>query len=86
MITRSRFLRLVRVGSLGLAATVLLGASPRPIIPWDDLTEIDWLYSLATRFSLVDTHRAYGLCVVPVMFDRIMDLPDDVRARYSGRS
>ena len=25
------------------------------------------------------THRATGLCVVPVMFDRIMDLPDDVR-------
>jgi acyl-CoA synthetase (AMP-forming)/AMP-acid ligase II len=36
--------------------------------------------------ALVDTHRATGLCVVPVMFDRIMDLPDDVRARYSGRS
>jgi acyl-CoA synthetase (AMP-forming)/AMP-acid ligase II len=26
------------------------------------------------------------LCVVPVMFDRIMDLPDDVRRNYSGRS
>jgi fatty-acyl-CoA synthase len=36
--------------------------------------------------ALVDTHRATGLCVVPVMFDRIMDLPDAVRARYSGRS
>ncbi|BBZ35859.1 acyl-CoA ligase FadD12 [Mycolicibacterium confluentis] len=36
--------------------------------------------------ELIDRHRAYGLCVVPVMFDRIMDLPDDVRARYSGRS
>ena len=36
--------------------------------------------------ALVDEHRATGLCVVPVMFDRIMDLPDDVRARYSGRS
>jgi len=36
--------------------------------------------------ALVDTHGAYGLCVVPVMFDRIMDLPDDVRARYSGRT
>jgi acyl-CoA synthetase (AMP-forming)/AMP-acid ligase II len=36
--------------------------------------------------DLVDRHRATGLCVVPVMFDRIMDLPDDVRARYSGRS
>jgi acyl-CoA synthetase (AMP-forming)/AMP-acid ligase II len=36
--------------------------------------------------ALVDEHRATGLCVVPVMFDRIMDLPDDVLARYSGRS
>jgi acyl-CoA synthetase (AMP-forming)/AMP-acid ligase II len=36
--------------------------------------------------ALIDRHAATGLCVVPVMFDRIMDLPDDVRARYSGRS
>ena len=36
--------------------------------------------------ELVDRHRATGLCVVPVMFDRIMELPDDVRKRYSGRS
>jgi acyl-CoA synthetase (AMP-forming)/AMP-acid ligase II len=36
--------------------------------------------------DLVDRHQATGLCVVPVMFDRIIDLPDDVRARYSGRS
>ena len=36
--------------------------------------------------ELVDRHRATGLCVVPVMFDRIMDLPDDVLSRYDGRS
>jgi acyl-CoA synthetase (AMP-forming)/AMP-acid ligase II len=36
--------------------------------------------------ELVDRYQATGLCVVPVMFDRIMDLPDDVRGRYSGRS
>ncbi|WP_099021495.1 acyl-CoA ligase FadD12 [Mycolicibacterium palauense] len=36
--------------------------------------------------ALVDEHEAYGLCVVPVMFDRIMDLPEEVLARYSGRS
>ena len=36
--------------------------------------------------ELIDRHRATGLAVVPVMFDRIMELPDDVRARYSGRS
>ena len=31
-------------------------------------------------------HQATGPCAVPLMFDRIMDLPDDVRRRYSGRS
>ncbi|KAA1248532.1 bile acid CoA ligase [Mycobacterium simiae] len=36
--------------------------------------------------DLVDRHQATGLAVVPVMFDRIMDLPADVRHRYSGRS
>ncbi len=36
--------------------------------------------------ALVDKYRATGLCVVPVMFDRIMDLPDEVRHRYSGRT
>jgi acyl-CoA synthetase (AMP-forming)/AMP-acid ligase II len=36
--------------------------------------------------DLVDRYRATGLVVVPVMFDRIMDLPPDVRNRYSGRS
>ena len=35
---------------------------------------------------LVDRHRATGLCVVPVMFDRIMALPEDVLSRYGGRS
>jgi fatty-acyl-CoA synthase len=36
--------------------------------------------------ELIDRHRAIGLCVVPVMFDRIMELPDEVRNKYSGRS
>jgi acyl-CoA synthetase (AMP-forming)/AMP-acid ligase II len=36
--------------------------------------------------ELIERHRATGLCVVPVMFDRIMDLPDDVRKRYTCRS
>ncbi|MDT5138631.1 MAG: hypothetical protein QOD58_2893 [Mycobacterium sp.] len=36
--------------------------------------------------ALVDEHRATGLCVVPVMFDRIVGLPDDVLSRYSGRT
>ncbi len=34
--------------------------------------------------DLVDRCRATGLAVVPVMFDRIMDLPAEVRNRYSG--
>jgi len=36
--------------------------------------------------QLIDRHKATGLAVVPVMFDRIMELPDGVRNRYSGRS
>jgi fatty-acyl-CoA synthase len=36
--------------------------------------------------ELIDRHKATGLCVVPVMFDRIMELPDEVRDKYSGRS
>jgi acyl-CoA synthetase (AMP-forming)/AMP-acid ligase II len=35
---------------------------------------------------LVDRHRATGLVVVPVMFDRIMELPDEVLNRYRCRS
>lgn len=36
--------------------------------------------------ELIDRTGATGLAVVPVMFDRIMDLPADVRKRYSCRS
>jgi acyl-CoA synthetase (AMP-forming)/AMP-acid ligase II len=36
--------------------------------------------------DLIDRHKATGLAVVPVMFDRIMDLPAEVRNRYSARS
>jgi acyl-CoA synthetase (AMP-forming)/AMP-acid ligase II len=36
--------------------------------------------------ELIDRHQAYGLCVVPVMFDRIMDLPAEVRRKYSGKT
>lgn len=32
--------------------------------------------------ALVEKNGAAGLCVVPVMFDRIMALPDEVRAQY----
>jgi fatty-acyl-CoA synthase len=43
-------------------------------------------FDAEATLALVDEHHATGLCVVPVMFDRIVDLPDDVRARYSARS
>ncbi|WP_428338922.1 acyl-CoA ligase FadD12 [Mycobacterium sp.] len=36
--------------------------------------------------ALVDQHHATGLSVVPVMFDRIMDLPTALLNRYSARS
>lgn len=36
--------------------------------------------------ELVDRHRATGLAVVPVMFDRIMDLPAETRNQYSCRT
>jgi fatty-acyl-CoA synthase len=36
--------------------------------------------------ALVDEHRASGLSVVPVMLERIMDLPDAVLDRYPMRS
>ena len=36
-----------------------------------------------TTLALVDEHQATGLAVVPVMLERIMDLPDDVLDRYS---
>ncbi len=50
---------LVRVGALSLAGAVFLGAAPKPMISWEDLTEVDWLYEIATRFSLVDSHRVH---------------------------
>ena len=49
----------VRPAAIALAGAVLLGAAAKPIIPWEDLTEVDWLYGIATRFSLVDSHRVH---------------------------
>ena len=43
-------------------------------------------FDAEATLDLIDRHRATGLAVVPVMFDRIMDLPAEVRNRYSGRS
>jgi acyl-CoA synthetase (AMP-forming)/AMP-acid ligase II len=36
--------------------------------------------------DLIDRHQATGLAVVPVMFDRIMELPPEVRNRYDCKS
>lgn len=36
--------------------------------------------------ALIEDNQAAGLCVVPVMFDRIMALPDEVRSHYPCRS
>jgi acyl-CoA synthetase (AMP-forming)/AMP-acid ligase II len=36
--------------------------------------------------DLVDRYHATGLSLVPVMFDRIMALPEEVLSRYHGRS
>jgi acyl-CoA synthetase (AMP-forming)/AMP-acid ligase II len=43
-------------------------------------------FDAEATLELVDRHQALGLAVVPVMFDRIMDLPDEVLDRYSGHS
>ena len=43
-------------------------------------------FDAAATLELVDRYHATGLSVVPVMLDRIMELPDEVRNRYSGRS
>ena len=43
-------------------------------------------YDPETTLELIDQHRATGLIVVPVMFDRIMQLPEQIRNRYSCRS
>ncbi len=43
-------------------------------------------FDAAATMELVDRYRATGLSVVPVMLDRIMELPEEVRNRFSGRS
>jgi len=43
-------------------------------------------YDPAATLELVDRHRATGLVVVPVMLDRIIELPDEVLDRYPCRS
>jgi hypothetical protein len=56
---KARAPRILRLGALAIGSAALLGASARPLIPWEDLSEVDWLYQLATRFSLLDSHRVH---------------------------
>ncbi len=46
-----------------LRAAAVLGLAVAGIaatqVPWTELTEADWVYALATRFSLVDGHRVH---------------------------
>jgi acyl-CoA synthetase (AMP-forming)/AMP-acid ligase II len=41
-------------------------------------------FDAEATLELIDRHRTTGLAVVPVMFDRIMELPAEIRNRYSG--
>jgi acyl-CoA synthetase (AMP-forming)/AMP-acid ligase II len=43
-------------------------------------------FDAVATMALVDRYRATGLSVAPVMLDRIMELPDEVRNQFSGRS
>ncbi len=45
--------RLVLGSCLSLA---IVGAAT---VPWEDLTESDWLYAIATRFTVVDGHQVH---------------------------
>ncbi|WP_260745372.1 acyl-CoA ligase FadD12 [Mycobacterium sp. SMC-2] len=44
------------------------------------------MFDPEATLDLIDRHHATGLAVVPVMFDRIMELPPAVRKRYSCKS
>ena len=43
-------------------------------------------FDAAAMMELVDRFQATGLSIVPAMLDRIMELPDEIRSRFSGRS
>ena len=41
------------------AALLAVAVASAAVIPWAELTEGDWLYAAATRFTLVDGHRVH---------------------------
>ena len=56
LLAQARKLKSLRsIVALGLA---VVGISATQV-PWTELTEADWVYALATRFSLVDGHRVH---------------------------
>jgi hypothetical protein len=46
------------LGLLGILGG-LAGLGASSYVPWEDLTEADWLYTLATRVATVDGHRVH---------------------------
>jgi predicted Zn-dependent protease len=42
-----------------LVPLALLGVAASSYVPWEDLTEADWLYAVATRVATVDGHRIH---------------------------
>ncbi|HXC17007.1 MAG TPA: hypothetical protein VNV60_06150 [Holophagaceae bacterium] len=44
---------------LGPCLCLGIVAATAATVPWEDLTESDWLYSVATRFALVDGHQVH---------------------------
>ena len=74
---RRAFLILVPVALLGLGAA--------PYVPWEDLTEADVLYALATRFSSVGGHRVLPRCdQVQLLSSRITGEVDSLGWHLSG--
>jgi hypothetical protein len=42
-----------------LVPLALLGVAASSELPWEDMTEADWVYGVATRFATVDGHRVH---------------------------
>ena len=48
-----------RRAAMAALPLALLGLGAAPYVPWEDLTEADALYAVATRFATVDGHRVH---------------------------
>ncbi len=56
---RARFVQRIPKLKVALAVVLPLAMVGATRIPWSDLTEADWMYSLATRFAMVDGHKVH---------------------------